>query len=95
MPGAEGGVEVETVIDCGFVTTSRMITSEVPEVVSPVIVNEVPEDHVPVLSGALPESRVGLEPIATLCDVPVSAVPEPVASPSHFPLQPGTLELAR
>ena len=58
-------MEVEIVIDCGFVTTSKMITSEVPEVVSPGIVNEGPEDQVPVLSGPVPESRVGLEPIAT------------------------------
>ncbi|TMI68353.1 hypothetical protein E6H11_07180 [Candidatus Bathyarchaeota archaeon] len=67
MPGAEGGVEVETVIDCGLVTTSKMITSEVPEVVSPVIVKEGPPgDQVPVPSGPLPESKLGLEPIATV-----------------------------
>ena len=72
-----------------------MIISDVPEVVSPVIVKIDPEDQVPVLSGALPESKAGLEPIATLCEVPVSAVPGLVASPSHLPLQPGTLELPR
>ncbi len=66
IPEAEGGVLVETVIDCGLVTTMRIMTSDVPEVVSPVIVNEDPEDQVPVLSGALPESRAGLEPILTL-----------------------------
>lgn len=66
MPGADGGVEVETVIVCGLVTTIRMMTSDVPEVVSPVIVNVDPIDHVPVLSGPVPESRVGLAPIATL-----------------------------
>ena len=43
-----------------------MITSDVPDVVSPVRVNVDPIDHVPVLSGPLPESRIGLEPITTL-----------------------------
>ena len=95
IPGAEGGVEVETVIVCGSVTTVKMITSEVPEVVSPVIVNEVPVVQIPVRSGPLPESKVGLEPITTLWEVPTSAVPELVASPSHFPAQPVMLELAR
>jgi len=66
MPGAEGGVEVETVIDCGLVTTIRMITSDVPDVVSPVMVKDDPEDHVPVLSGPVPESRAGLDPMTTL-----------------------------
>jgi hypothetical protein len=54
------------VIVCGLVTTIRMITSDVPEVVSPVIVNDDPVDHVPVLSGPLPESKAGLDPMATL-----------------------------
>ena len=72
-----------------------MITSDVPEVVSPVIVKVDPVDQVPVLSGALPESKAGLEPIATLCEVPVSTVPELVASHSQLPLQPATLELPR
>lgn len=66
MPGVEGGVEVETAIVCGSVTTIKTITSEVPEVVSPVIVNEVPVVQVPVRSGPLPESRVGLGPITIL-----------------------------
>ncbi len=64
-PGAEGGAEVETVTDCGSVTTIKMITSEVPEVVSPAIASDVPEDQVPDLSGPLPESKAGLEPIMT------------------------------
>jgi len=65
MPEAEGGVDVETVIDCGSVTTIKMTTSEVPEVVSPAIVNEDPDVQVPVRSGPLPESNAGLDPIAT------------------------------
>jgi hypothetical protein len=72
-----------------------MITSDVPEVVSPVMVKVEPEDQVPVLSGALPESKAGLGPIATLCEVPVSAEPELVANASHLPLQPAILELPR
>jgi hypothetical protein len=43
-----------------------MITSDVPDVVSPVIVKVDPVDQVPVLSGPLPESKAGLEPITTL-----------------------------
>src|ERR671925_1882554 len=93
MPGADGGVDVDTVIDCGSVTTIKIITSEVPEVVSPVIVNPVPDDQLPVWSGPLPVSNDGLEPMATLCEVPVSAAAEFVASPSHFPPQPVMLEL--
>lgn len=95
IPGAEGGVEVDTVIDCGSVTTTKMITSEAPDVVSPVIVNVLPDVHDPTWSGPLPESSDGLEPITTFCDVPVSAVPELVDKPSHFPPQPETLELPR
>ena len=63
MPAAEGGVDVETVIVLGSVTTIRMMTSEVAEVVSPVIVKLVPVVQVPVLSGPLPVSKDGLEPI--------------------------------
>jgi hypothetical protein len=44
----------------------RMMTSDVPEVVSPVMVKADPEDQVPVLSGLLLESSAGLDPIATL-----------------------------
>jgi hypothetical protein len=95
MPEPEGGVAVETVIDCGSVTTIKTTTSELPEVVSPLIVNEDPDDQIPVRSGPLPESTAGLDPIAIFCDVPVSAVPELVPSPSHFPLQPEMLELPR
>ena len=95
IPDADGGVEVDTAIGCGSVTTTRMITSEVPDVVRPVIVNVVPDVQAPTWSGPLPESSDGLGPIRTFCDVPVSEVPELVDKLSHFPPQPETLELPR